>query len=94
MYHYFNNNELIQDQMKHFYNTQKLVTYLMTYHACFLQGGFDGCTGLSTAEVLDLSLPIQNSPFGFQSSASGSGPVSISGREWRPIASMSTRYRH
>ena len=65
----------------------------MTYHG-FLQGGFDGCTGLSTAEVLDLSLPIQNSPFGFQSSASGSGPVSISGREWRPIASMSTRYRH
>lgn len=65
-------------------------TYVRDLH---FQGGFDGSTGLNTAEVLDLSLPIQNVPFGFPppQGAAGSGPVSISGREWRPIASMSTR---
>eukprot|EP00095_Tigriopus_kingsejongensis_P011750 snap_masked-scaffold241_size241811-processed-gene-0.2 protein:Tk11750 transcript:snap_masked-scaffold241_size241811-processed-gene-0.2-mRNA-1 annotation:"ring canal kelch homolog" len=45
-------------------------------------GGFDGSTGLSSAEVLDLSVPTAGA-------IEGVGPSPS--REWRPIASMSTR---
>lgn len=46
-------------------------------------GGFDGSTGLSSAEVLDLSVP--NLCLGEVL------PKETPSREWRPIASMSTR---
>ncbi len=44
------------------------------------QGGFDGNTGLNSAEVLDLSLPASKNP-----------TAQIAERQWRPIANMSTK---
>ncbi len=64
----------------------------------FPVGGFDGSTGLNSAEVLDLSAGEAASARSFQSlggPSSASGPLALPSvaraREWRPIANMSTR---
>ena len=59
-------------------------------------GGFDGSTGLNTAEVLDLSLPMSHAGGGVAGAtglhgSAASASISTASREWRSIANMSTR---
>ncbi len=68
------------------------------FPSIFPVGGFDGSTGLNSAEVLDLSAGEAASARSFQSlggPSSASGPLALPSvaraREWRPIANMSTR---